>query len=164
MNKVYLLIGGNIGDRLENIQLATNQIQKQCGNIVQYSSLYETEAWGYTDQPLFLNQALLLETTLGATELMQQFLAIELNLGRKRHEPLGPRTIDIDIIYFNDEIISNDNLTIPHPRMAQRNFVLIPICEIAPDYIHPLFNLSNSNLLKECGDKSHVYKKHNNKA
>ena len=164
MNKVYLLIGGNIGDRLENIQLATNQIQQQCGNIVQYSSVYESEAWGYTDQPLFLNQALLLETTYSASELMQQLLAIELNLGRARITPLGPRTIDIDIIYYNDEIISTEQLTIPHPRMTQRNFVLIPICEIAPDYIHPITKLSNSILLKECGDILHVYKKHDNKA
>jgi len=90
---------------------------------------------------------------------MQKLLTIELSLGRERLLPLGPRSIDIDIIFFNSEIIVTDVVTIPHPRMAQRNFVLIPLNEIAPNYIHPVLNLPTSTLLKQCKDESHVYKK-----
>jgi len=161
MNKVYLLIGGNLGDRLVNMQEAIRLIEIQCGRIVLKSSIYETEAWGLTDQPHFYNQALLLETNLSALDLMQQLIEIELALGRIRAIPLGPRIIDIDIIYFNKDIISLPNLVIPHPRMAKRNFVLIPLDEMAPQFLHPVLKLSNAQLLKECEDKSHVNKKNN---
>ena len=100
-----------------------------------------------------------METALSATELIQQLLTIELSLGRERLLPLGPRSIDMDIIYFNSEIIQSEILTVPHPRMEQRNFVLIPLNEIAPNYIHPVLNLPTSTLLKQCKDESHVYKK-----
>jgi len=161
MNKVYLLIGGNLGDRLVNMLNAIRLIEIQCGRIIKKSSIYETEAWGFTDQPLFYNQALLLETHLDAENLMQQFIEIELALGRKRDIPLGPRSIDIDIIYFNEDVIALPNITIPHPRMEKRNFVLAPLSEIAPQYIHPILKLSNAQLLEDCEDKSHVNKKNN---
>jgi 2-amino-4-hydroxy-6-hydroxymethyldihydropteridine diphosphokinase len=161
MNKVYLLIGGNLGDRLVNMLNAIRLIEIQCGRIIEKSSIYETEAWGFTDQPVFYNQALLLETHLDAQNLMQQFIDIELALGRKRDIPLGPRSIDIDIIYFNEDVIALPNITIPHPRMEKRNFVLTPLSEIAPQYIHPILKLSNVQLLKDCEDKSHVNKKNN---
>ncbi len=159
MNKVYLLIGGNMGDRMANLTAACLKITEACGPITAYSSIYETEAWGFTNQPAFLNQALAIQTTLEATALMEQILKIELSLGRKRDIPLGPRIIDIDIIYFNDDIIDNEIVTIPHPSMAKRNFVLTPLTEIAPLLIHPILLKSNEVLLKECGDSSVVYKK-----
>jgi 2-amino-4-hydroxy-6-hydroxymethyldihydropteridine diphosphokinase len=90
---------------------------------------------------------------------METLLNIEIKMGRKRTVPLGPRTIDLDIIYFNQEVIDNNMLTIPHPRLADRKFVLLPISEIAPNYIHPLFQKNNATLLKECGDSLAVYKK-----
>ena len=159
MNNAYLLIGGNLGDRLANLQNAIQQIETHGGKIISCSSIYETAAWGFTDQPPFFNQALHIQTSLSATELMQQLLAIELSLGRERLIPLGPRSIDIDIIYFNNEIIHNDVVVIPHPRMEQRNFVLIPLNEIAPNYLHPILNIPTSTLIKQCKDESHVYKK-----
>ncbi len=159
MNKAYLLIGGNLGDRLANLQHATACIEQRCGKVLLTSAIYETEAWGFKDQPSFYNQALIIATRLSATALMTELLAIEVQLGRIRSTPLGPRTIDLDIIYFNNEIIQTDSLLIPHPRLRERNFVLMPLVEIAPDYIHPVLNKSNTLLLKECGDISAVYKK-----
>lgn len=159
MNNAYLLIGGNLGDRLSNLQNAIQQIEMHVGKIISSSAIYETAAWGMTEQPPFFNQALHIQTSLTATVLMQQLLAIELSLGRERLIPLGPRTIDLDIIYFNNEIIQNEMLSVPHPRMAQRNFVLIPLNEIAPNYLHPILNIPTSTLLKQCKDTSHVYKK-----
>jgi len=159
MNNAYLMIGGNLGDRLANLNNAKIEIELHCGKILSSSAIYETAAWGFTEQPPFFNQALQVETTLSATELMQQLLSIELSLGRERLLPLGPRSIDLDIIYFNNEIIQTDVVTIPHPRMEQRNFVIIPLNEIAPNYLHPILNLPTSTLLKQCKDVSHVYKK-----
>jgi 2-amino-4-hydroxy-6-hydroxymethyldihydropteridine diphosphokinase len=159
MNNAYLMIGGNLGDRLANLNNAKIEIELHCGKILSSSAIYETAAWGFTEQPPFFNQALQVETTLSATELMQQLLSIELSLGRERLLPLGPRSIDLDIIYFNNEKIQNDTVSIPHPRMEQRNFVLIPLNEIAPNYLHPILNLPTSTLLKQCKDESHVYKK-----
>jgi len=153
------MIGGNLGDRLANLNNAKIEIELHCGKILSSSAIYETAAWGFTEQPPFFNQALQVETTLSATELMQQLLSIELSLGRERLLPLGPRSIDLDIIYFNNEKIQNDTVSIPHPRMEQRNFVLIPLNEIAPNYLHPILNLPTSTLLKQCKDESHVYKK-----
>lgn len=159
MNIVYLLIGGNMGERMANLAAARNRINIDCGRITASSSIYETEAWGYKEQPAFLNQALAIETSLEAEKLMEEILKIEMALGRKRAIPLGPRIIDIDIIYFNDEIFNSINLTIPHPSMADRKFVLTPLVEIAPAFIHPILLKTNQVLLKECGDSSVVYKK-----
>jgi 2-amino-4-hydroxy-6-hydroxymethyldihydropteridine diphosphokinase len=159
MNKVYLLIGGNMGDRMANLDIALGLIATKLGSLVQLSARYETAAWGFTDQPDFINQALLLETSLAPHHLMSAILNIELAMGRERSIPLGPRTIDIDIIYFNNEIIDSEKLVIPHPKMSERRFVLLPLAEIAPNYIHPVFNKSNAHLLKDCGDSLAVYKK-----
>ena len=161
MNKAYLLIGGNMGDRLANLKEAIYHINAQAGKIEKESSIYETAAWGMTNQPSFLNQALLINTMHTAPQLMTILLAIEIKLGRKRDLPLGPRTIDIDIIYFNSEIIHTNDLIIPHPSMFKRNFVLIPMVEIAPDFIHPQLNKTNSALLSECNDECLVHKKNN---
>lgn len=159
MNKVYLLIGGNMGDRMANLDIALNLMESNLGKITLLSSKYETAAWGFTEQPHFLNQAVLLQTDLLANDLMLAILNIEKSMGRERSIPLGPRIIDIDIIYFNEEIIDNISVTIPHPKMTARRFVLLPLVEIAPDYIHPILLKSNSVLLKECGDSLAVNKK-----
>jgi 2-amino-4-hydroxy-6-hydroxymethyldihydropteridine diphosphokinase len=161
MNKAYLLIGGNMGDRLVNLKEVINQLNDTAGSIEQASSIYETAPWGNTQQPAFLNQALLLSTSYNANELLKIALSIEAKMGRIRSIPLGPRIMDIDIIYFNNEIIKTKQLTIPHPHLSKRNFVLIPLVEIAPHYIHPLLNKKNSILLAESTDESLVHKKIN---
>lgn len=159
MNKAYLLIGGNMGDRLANLENARAAIQEQVGNILSNSSIYETAAWGMENQAAFLNQALLIDTPFEAIELLENLLKIEKAMGRIRNQPLGPRTIDLDIIFFNDQILDTENLTIPHPHMQKRNFVLTPLNEIAPDYIHPIFKKSINQLLIDCADKLLCIKK-----
>ena len=159
MNHAYLLIGGNIGDRLANLGTATEAIQDQIGTILLSSSIYETAAWGLEDQASFLNQALLVSTTADAPTLLEKLLAIEQQMGRIRNQPLGPRTIDLDIIFFNEEIIDLNNLVIPHPQMQKRNFVLSPLNEIAPNYLHPILKKSINQLLMNCEDKLLCIKK-----
>ena len=159
MNRVTLLIGGNMGDRMANLDNALNLMKATLGDLIQLSSRYETSAWGFTEQPDFINQAILLETNLTASELMQSILRIETQMGRERTVPLGPRIIDIDIIYFNDDIINSPELTVPHPKMSERLFVLKPLVEIMSNYIHPILLKSNAILLKECGDSLAVHKK-----
>jgi 2-amino-4-hydroxy-6-hydroxymethyldihydropteridine diphosphokinase len=159
MNQVYLLIGGNIGDRNANLAAALSLIGKYLGHVINTSSIYETEAWGFTEQPNFFNQAIYIQTNFNADVLMSEILNLEKTMGRERSIPMGPRIIDIDIIYFNDEIINKQSLIIPHPKMSERRFVLLPLAEIAPDYLHPVLNKSNTILLKECGDSLAVYKK-----
>lgn len=159
MNKVFLLIGGNIGDRMANLAMAVEFIEKYLGKMFQMSSIYETAAWGNTHQADFLNQAICIETSLSPNDLMTQILLIEQKMGRERNIPLGPRTIDIDILYYNDAIVENEQVTIPHPRISERKFVLYPLVEIAPDWIHPSLHKTNTVLLKECGDSLAVHKK-----
>jgi 2-amino-4-hydroxy-6-hydroxymethyldihydropteridine diphosphokinase len=152
MNEVYLLIGGNMGDRETYLRRASQLIEKECGELVAISSVYETAAWGKEDQHAFLNQALQIQTKLSAPALLRTILLIEEKLGRKRDIKYGPRVIDIDIQFFNDEIIDLDGLKIPHPRMAQRRFVLAPLQEIAPGKLHPVFHKTISQLLADCPD------------
>ncbi len=155
MNKVYLLTGGNIGNRRQYLQQAASLLE-QYGTVIQKSGLYETAAWGKTDQPAFLNQVLLLHTTLSATGLLEKMLETELALGRARMEKYGPRIIDIDMLFFNEEVIDHPFLTVPHPRLAERRFVLVPLMEIAPDLVHPVLHKTISQLLQECPDKLEV--------
>ena len=159
MNKVYLLIGGNMGDRMANLAEARNWIHTEIGLILQASSIYETAAWGNTYQSDFLNQALYIESEFDAPTIMHKLLTIELNMGRIRDIPMGPRTIDLDVMYFNEEVIISDLITVPHPKLAARKFVLMPLAEIAPLYLHPILNKTNDTLLKECGDSLPVNKK-----
>ena len=158
MNQAYLLIGGNLGNREQNMARAGNEIETLAGPILQRSSLYQTAAWGKTDQPDFLNQVLVIETTLDATDLLCQLLSAEQAMGRHRNEKYGPRTIDIDILFFNDETIDNKLLQVPHPRLQERRFALIPLAEIAGEKIHPVLGKSINELLAHCPDKLPVYK------
>ena len=158
MNKAYLLIGGNMGSRSAYLQRAIELINDLAGTVINQSSIYETAAWGNTDQPSFLNQALEIQTGYTAGGLMKRLLLIEEKMGRKRHEKYGPRVIDIDILFFNDGILNTKIVTIPHPQLHKRKFALKPLAEIAPDLIHPVFNKTVSRLLKECDDPLPVNK------
>ena len=158
MNTAYLLIGGNLGDRKMNLQQATTYISEQCGHVLQLSSLYETAAWGKTDQPPFLNQAVKISTKLNAKQLIRKLLKIEITMGRIREEKMGPRIIDIDILFFNNEILELRFLKIPHPEIQNRRFALVPLAEIEPTLLHPVLKKSVVQLLDTCPDKLEVKK------
>jgi 2-amino-4-hydroxy-6-hydroxymethyldihydropteridine diphosphokinase len=158
MNIAYLLIGGNEGDRSAYLLETTRRIQYPGSRLLQTSSVYETAAWGKTEQNAFLNQALALETPLDAPSLMKRLLETEEELGRVRTERYGSRTIDIDILFFNEDIIQLPWLTIPHPEVARRRFALTPLDEIAPGYIHPILHKTIHTLLAECPDQLEVKK------
>jgi 2-amino-4-hydroxy-6-hydroxymethyldihydropteridine diphosphokinase len=158
MNTAYLLIGGNLGERKENLQSAQLLIGQHCGPVVNNSAIYETAAWGNTIQPSFLNQALKIQTSLNARQLMHKILEIEKMMGRVRKEKLGPRLIDIDILFFNDEICDDHFLKIPHLELQNRRFALVPLAEIATPLIHPVLKKSIAQLLKECPDTLEVKK------
>jgi 2-amino-4-hydroxy-6-hydroxymethyldihydropteridine diphosphokinase len=159
MNHAYLLIGGNLGNMSENLRSARGRISDSCGPLLQVSSIYQTAAWGKTDQPDFLNQALQLQTTLEPEALLRTLLRIEIEMGRERLERYGPRFIDIDIIFYDDRIIDTESLTLPHPQLEKRRFVLAPLAEIAGNFRHPLLNKTVNELLEICPDTSPVDKK-----
>jgi len=158
MNKLYLLIGGNEGNRFSNLKQAVTNIEIFCGELLLQSSLYETAPWGKTDQLSFLNQALLVQTSLDAPTVMKTILGIEEKMGRKRTEKYGSRIIDIDILFFNNEILHLPQLKIPHPEIQNRRFVLVPMNEIASSYIHPGLHKTIRELLDECPDHLSVKK------
>ena len=158
MNQVFILTGSNLGNREENLAVASELINRQCGTVINTSSIYETAAWGKTDQPGFLNQALELETSLNAKQLIRRVLKVEKKMGRIRKEKFDPRIIDIDILLFNSAVYNFDFLTIPHPELHNRRFALIPLAELAKEVIHPVFNKTISALLEKCADKLEVKK------
>ncbi|MDB5203619.1 MAG: sulD [Ferruginibacter sp.] len=158
MNRAYLLLGGNLGNPEKNLAFARKFIADAAGTISRESCLYQTAAWGDQDQPDFLNQVLLLQTSLSAEALLAKLLAIEHQLGRVRTQKNAARIIDIDILYFNGEVIHQPNLTIPHPAIAERRFALVPLVEISPDYVHPVLLETNSELLEKCTDQLDVKK------
>ena len=158
MSTAYLLIGGNLGNRKENLLKAVSLINAQCGDVMNSSSIYETAAWGMTEQPSFLNLALEISTSLNARQLIRKILRIEKEMGRIRTEKLGPRLIDIDILLFGNEIHNSGFLTIPHPEMQNRRFVLTPLAEINSELQHPVLKKSIAQLLEECPDNLEVRK------
>lgn len=158
MNRAYLLTGGNMGNRTANLQAAERLVNEMAGKVVGRSSLYETKAWGNTEQPDFLNQVLVIDTPLPAAELMARLMEIEQEMGRMRHEKYGPRLIDIDILFYNEDIIKTPHLTIPHPRLHLRNFTLEPLFELAPHLVHPVFGKTIAQLFNESPDTLNVKK------
>lgn len=158
INKAFLCLGGNIGNRLGYIHEAIDAISKKIGCVCNQSTIYETEAWGTENQQSYLNVCIEIDTSLSAKELIVKLLKIEQELGRVRIEnhQYHARTIDIDILFFNDEIIHNENLIIPHPRLHLRKFVLTPLKDIAGLLLHPILKKTITNLLTECPDSLEV--------
>lgn len=153
--KVVLILGGNKGDKSGLLKSAVERVS-ELGELTLKSVVYETEAWGGVAKGAFLNQVIEIKTTYSPFEFLAFTQKIEIDLGRKRDEHWGDRTMDIDIIYFGKSIISSEELRIPHPFLSERRFVLAPLAEILPDFVHPVLGKSNLELLKECEDKSGV--------
>ncbi len=152
----FLLLGGNQGNRQHQLQTAIAFIEQTVGVVEKKSSIYETAAWGKTDQSSFLNQAILINSTLNPTSLLVEIHAIEKKMGRQRLEKWGERTIDIDILFAKDLILKTDELTIPHPEIQHRRFTLVALTEIAPDFVHPVLRKTNAQLLADCRDQLSV--------
>ena len=157
--QAYLGLGSNMGHRLNNLQKALLIIKDQLGDIDQISSVYESKAWGFEGDD-FLNLCVAIRTHRSPKELMERILMIEEAMGRKRIQDVGfaSRTIDIDILYYGTEIVENDVITLPHPEMQKRRFVLRPLSDIAPQFYHPILQKDTRNLLQECPDKNDVTK------
>lgn len=153
-----ILIGSNQGQRELTISQSIKMLAERCGEVFLLSSLYETEPWGFIAEQNFLNQVVALDTEMNPYDLLRKLLMIEKELGRKRHDVEGyeSRPIDLDILYYDDMIINDDDLILPHPRLHKRRFALMPLCDIAADFIHPVFKKSNRELLNECEDISEV--------
>lgn len=158
--KIYLSLGSNIEDREYNIEDALDRIVENIGVVKKSSSYYETEPWGFQADERFLNIAALVETDLSPDDLMETITRIENRMGRIRDEKVRytSRIIDIDILLYEDMVINQANLIIPHPRMHERNFVLGPLDEIAPEVIHPVFEKTISELLDTCSDTGEIRK------
>lgn len=161
-NSIVLLIGGNQGDRVGTMMRAIAEIGRRIGTVSLLSAMYETEPWGFDAEQDFLNQALVVDTDLSAHEVLTEALQIEKELGRIRNSDLtkeySSRPIDIDLIFYNSDIVDTADLQLPHPRMHQRRFVLVPLDEIIPDYKHPKFRKTIHQLLEECEDSGVVKK------
>ena len=158
MNTVYLLLGSNMGDSEQMLTVATNMIEKNIGKLTKSSSIYRTAAWGKEDQPDFLNQIIIVSSSLSSSTVLKEMFGIEKEMGRVRTTKNAARVIDIDMLFFNDEIIQTETLTVPHPQVQNRRFVLVPLAEISPDFQHPLFKKSSLELLSICSDKLNVQK------
>jgi 2-amino-4-hydroxy-6-hydroxymethyldihydropteridine diphosphokinase len=158
MNITYLLLGSNMGNSKASLSKAVVQIEKQIGRVIRQSGLYSTAAWGNTKQPDFLNQIIIVETKLSALQTMQTILNIEKKMGRIRTVKNAPRVIDIDILFFNKEIIALEHLSIPHPQIQNRRFVLVPLNQLSPNLKHPVLNKTVHQLLINCPDTLNVKK------
>jgi 2-amino-4-hydroxy-6-hydroxymethyldihydropteridine diphosphokinase len=160
LHHAVLLLGSNEGDSLQLLEYAETEIIKWAGTITKSSSIYRSDAWGIKDQNDFLNKVIAIETSLNPIALLQTLLTIEQSAGRVRTQKWGPRTLDIDILYFDDIVYKDDQLLIPHAGISARKFTLIPLCEIIPDHIHPVTGKSNQWMLEHCNDTGqvHLYK------
>ncbi|MGB8490684.1 MAG: 2-amino-4-hydroxy-6-hydroxymethyldihydropteridine diphosphokinase [Bacteroidales bacterium] len=153
----FLGIGTNLGDRDANIKTAVEIIRKSAGELVSCSDIYETEPWGFQSENNFLNLAVCIATTLGPTDLLHRVVTIESQLGRERiTSQYTSRTMDIDILLYGEKIINRSALIIPHPLIPDRRFVLVPLCDIAPEFVHPVLQKTLRELLDECSDERKV--------
>jgi 2-amino-4-hydroxy-6-hydroxymethyldihydropteridine diphosphokinase len=158
MHKACILLGSNMGRRKDFLRRAKQMIGAEVGGISKESGVYETAAWGKTDQQAFLNQVILVETKLLPDALMQTLLKIEQELGRIRTQKFGPRTIDLDILFYDDLVLKTKLVTIPHPAIQERRFVLVPLVELSPRKIHPVYHQTVATLLRNCTDELAVKK------
>jgi 2-amino-4-hydroxy-6-hydroxymethyldihydropteridine diphosphokinase len=154
--KAILLLGSNLGNRKLLLQTAIQQIELEAGQILSMSSIYETAPWGTESQNGYLNQAVCVQSRLTPFELLATLQKIEIDLGRTRNIRWEDRVIDIDILLFENEIISTPTLTIPHPEMQNRRFALVPVCEIASDWIHPILLTVMNDILAKCKDEGRI--------
>jgi len=158
MINVFLLLGSNLGNRQGYLQKAIDLIETELGTVAKKSSIYETEAWGKTDEPNYLNQVVQVNTTLSARQVLENILQIETQMGRVREEKWGSRIIDIDILFYGSDIINEPGLIVPHPELHNRRFTLEPLSEIAPDLEHPILKKSIFQLKIELKDNLIVKK------
>jgi 2-amino-4-hydroxy-6-hydroxymethyldihydropteridine diphosphokinase len=161
MEQAYVLFGSNMGDKDAIFAQACLLINNRCGCVVRVSAAYESEPWGFKAEEWFLNRVIVVETELAPDELLRQLLDIERELGRIRHPEVKgytSRTADLDLLYYGSRIIHTDTLTVPHPRLHLRKFALVPLCEVAPTLVHPVFEMSQEELLQHCPDDSVVRK------
>lgn len=160
MTRCYLLFGSNQGDKRLLLEKACQLINIRCGMLVERSSEYLSEPWGFDAEEWFLNVLLVVETELDPDALMETLLDIEKELGRVRHpekKGYSSRTVDLDILYYGDRIVRTEKVIAPHPRLHLRRFALMPLCELVPDFQHPEFGVSQKQLLENCSDSSKVY-------
>ncbi len=155
---LIISLGGNLGERENYLHKARQQLLALLGPFTQVSSIYETEAWGIQKQPAFLNQVLVAHTQKAPIEALHILQTIENDLGRIRKEKWAARTIDLDILYYDDQLIDLENLKVPHPYIPQRRFILTPLVEICPNWLHPELKLTQKELLAACEDPGLVYK------
>jgi 2-amino-4-hydroxy-6-hydroxymethyldihydropteridine diphosphokinase len=158
MHSIYIITGSNIGDRLKNLTVAKHHLENSIGKILQSSSIYETAPWGKSDQENFYNQVHLMQTSSDARSVMEKCLSIETCMGRIRTIKNAPRLIDLDILFFDDNIIDLPDLKIPHPEIPNRRFVLEPMAELAPELLHPGLDKTIKTLLTETRDSLVVTK------
>lgn len=142
MIDVFLLLGSNLGNRNAFLHNAIEHIELDIAPVVKKSAIYETQSWGKTDLPDYLNQVVMLQTILPAQDVLQKILRIEIEMGRKREEKWGSRIIDIDILFYGSDTINEPNLIVPHPQLHNRRFTLEPLAMLAPNFIHPVLNKS----------------------
>ncbi|HLG23706.1 MAG TPA: 2-amino-4-hydroxy-6-hydroxymethyldihydropteridine diphosphokinase [Candidatus Nanoarchaeia archaeon] len=155
MPQAFIGVGSNLGDKEQNIKKAVSEIKK-ISKTIKLSSLYKTEPVGFKEQDWFLNCALEIETKLAPADLLKSLKEIEKKMGREKTFKNGPRIIDLDMLFYGNTVLKNKTLKIPHPKIRERKFVLVPLNEIAPDFIHPKLKKKVNDLLKETKDKSEV--------
>jgi 2-amino-4-hydroxy-6-hydroxymethyldihydropteridine diphosphokinase len=155
MATAYIGLGSNLGDRMATLRTAVQRLET-LGRITGVSSLYETEPVGYLEQPAFLNAVVALDTELAPVDLLRALLDLERDLGRRRSFPNAPRTLDLDLLLVDDMILDSTELTLPHPRLHERSFVLIPLAELAPEVVHPEFGQTVREILRALPDRSGV--------
>ena len=157
-NSVVLLLGANLGEKEAMFAQVEKYIYENVGEIICKSAIYVSKPWGFESEHNFINQVLVVDTDFSAHDTLLRCQAIEKKCGRIRHENVGyeSRTIDIDILYYNNDIVDTEDLIIPHPLLHKRNFTMVPLAEVLPNYVHPIFLKNNRQLLEECEDKSKV--------